>query len=223
MSEYIRVRDYREQQLIGMTNVDIFRESLMRAEDVLAVEADHVAIATGARWRPERFDDETYRPVAVGPAAERVFTPDDIMEARLPDGPTIVFDGDGYFMGRVLAERIRQEGHEVTHVTPDNSVSRWAGNTSERWRIRTHLLRLGVRIESAQTLTGFDGSEVVLECAYSGAETTRPATAVVMVTARTANDALFRELLDQAGGKALPFSLARIGDCDALGIIAAAV
>ncbi len=51
MSEYIRVRDYREEQLPELPNVEIFRESRLSAEDVFAVGADHVAIATGAHWR----------------------------------------------------------------------------------------------------------------------------------------------------------------------------
>ncbi|MEX0281201.1 MAG: FAD-dependent oxidoreductase [Arenibacterium sp.] len=223
MSEYIRVRDYREQQLIEMTNVEIFRESLLAAEDVFTVEADHVAIATGAKWRPERFDEEAFLPVWTTDAKSHVFTPDDIMDGKLPDGPTIVFDGDGYYMAGVLAERVRQAGHEVTYVTADDSVSRWAGNTSERWRIRSHLLKLGVKIETAQTLTGFDGSEALLECAYSGAERTHPAKNIVMVTARTPSDALYRAVTEEAGTETLPFSLSKIGDCDAPGIIAAAV
>jgi dimethylamine/trimethylamine dehydrogenase len=32
MSEYARVRDYREQQLLEMPNVEIFRESRLTAE-----------------------------------------------------------------------------------------------------------------------------------------------------------------------------------------------
>ena len=223
MSEYIRVRDYRDQQLIEMTNVEIFRESLLSAQDVFAVEADHVAIATGATWRTERFNEEEFLPIATGDAESGVFTPDDIMDGRLPDGPTIVFDGEGYYMASVMAERIRAEGHEVTYVTDADSVSRWAGNTSERWRIRSHLLSLGIKIETAQVLTGFDGSEAVLQCAYSAAEKTVPATNVVMVTARRPNDALYHDLQAEAGSDGLPFTLSKIGDCDAPSIIAAAV
>ncbi len=221
MSEYIRVREYRAQQLIEMPNVDIFRESQMGVEDVMAVEADHVAIATGARWRPELFDEEVYRPIATDDAAARVFTPDDIMDGKLPDGPTLVFDGDGYYMGGVIAERIKAAGLDVTYVTPSDSVSRWAGNTSERWRIRTHMLSLGIEIETAQSLSRFDGSEAVLECVYSGAERSIPVHNVVMVTARKPNDTLYRDL--KAAGDNLPFTLTRIGDCEAPAIIAAAV
>ena len=223
MSEYIRVRDYREQQLIEMSHVDIFRDSLLTTEDVFAVEADHVAIATGATWRKEIFNEEEFLPVATGDAALRVFTPDDIMDGNLPDGPTLVFDGDGYYMAGVVAERIRAEGHEVTYVTASDSVSRWAGNTSERWRIRSHMMAQSIRIETAHALSGFDGSEAVLECAYSGAEKSLAVANVVMVSARTPNDALYQDLMAQAGSGGLPFTLAKIGDCDAPAIIAAAV
>ncbi len=58
MSEYVRVRNYREQELLNMPNVEIFRESALTAEDVFATEADHVAIATGATWRRDRFNGE---------------------------------------------------------------------------------------------------------------------------------------------------------------------
>jgi dimethylamine/trimethylamine dehydrogenase len=223
MSEYIRVRDYREQQLIEMTNVEIFRESLLSAQDVFAVEADHVAIATGATWRKDLFNDEVFLPIASGDALARVFTPDDIMDGRLPDGPTLVFDADDYYMGGVIAERIRADGHEVTYVTPSDSVSRWAGNTSERWRIRTHMMAKGIRIETAHSLAGFDGSEAMLTCVYSGAERPLPVTNVVMVTARKPNDTLYHDLRAQAGADGLPFTLTRIGDCEAPAIIAAAV
>ncbi|MEM8537227.1 MAG: FAD-dependent oxidoreductase, partial [Pseudomonadota bacterium] len=223
MSEYIRVRDYRVQQLIEMTNVDIFRESLMSAEDVLAVEAQHVAIATGARWRKELYNEETYVEIATGDARARVFTPDDIMDGTLPDGPTLVYDSEGYYMGSVMAERLRAAGLEVTFVTPSDSVSQWAGKTSERWRIRAHMLSLGIKIETATSLDLFDGTEATLACTYTGAERALPVANLVMVTARKPNDTLYQDIIAEVGGEDAPFSLTRIGDCEAPAIIAAAV
>ncbi|QIE47159.1 FAD-dependent oxidoreductase [Pseudohalocynthiibacter aestuariivivens] len=223
MSEYIRVRDYREQQLLVMPNVDIFRESIMGVADVMAVEADHVAIATGSRWRPEMFDDEMFHQIATSDAAARVLTPDDIMDGRLPDGPTLVYDGDGYYMGGVIAEHLHRAGLDVTYCTPADSVSRWAANTSERWRIRTHMMTLGIGIETAHSIVGFDGHTARLTCAYTGADRAVSASHVVMVTARTPNDALYYDLLGGARAGALPFTLRRIGDCEAPAIIASAV
>ncbi len=224
MSEYIRVRDYREQQFLKMANVEVFRESTLTTEDVFAVAADHVAIATGSTWRQDRFDGNTFVPVATNGA--KVFTPDDIMEGRLPaDGPVVVFDSDNYYMGSVIAERLRAAGLAVIYITDSDSVSAWAGNTSERWRIRTSLLEAGIQVVTAHSLTGFDGDVATLVCQYSGTQHPIPASAAVLVTVRKPNDALYREILATAGGDAakLPFTLTRIGDCEAPAIVAAAV
>ena len=223
LSEYIRVRDYREGQILKMPNVEVFRESRLTAQDLLELAPDHVAIATGADWRRDRFDGKTYVPVVSGGA--RVFTPDDIMAGDLPDGPVVLFDGDNYYMGGVLAERLASAGRAVTYVTDGDSVSAWAAHTAERWRIRTRLMKLGVQIVTGHTLTAFDGAEAVLECEYTEAETRLNAKAAVLVTQRAPRDGLWHDLLAQAGGDpaALPFTLQRIGDAEAPAIIAAAV
>jgi dimethylamine/trimethylamine dehydrogenase len=223
MSEYARVRDYRVQQIGKLPNVEVFRESRMTAADVMEAGADHVVIATGARWRRDMFDGRSYVPVAAGGA--EVMTPDDIMDGRLPEGPTVVFDGDNYYMGGVIAEVIARAGQPVTYVTESDSVSAWAELTSERWRIRTHLMELGVEIVTGHALTRFDGAEAVLDCAYTGRQRRLSVTACVLVTQRAPEDGLYRELLSRGDGEGggLPFTLARIGDAEAPAIIAAAV
>jgi dimethylamine/trimethylamine dehydrogenase len=50
LSEWARVRDYRVAQIQTMENVKVFLESTMIVEVILATEADHVVIATGATW-----------------------------------------------------------------------------------------------------------------------------------------------------------------------------
>ena len=221
LSAYARVRDYRVGQISRMPNVEVFRESRLKAEDVFEVGADHVAIATGARWRRERFDGKAFVPVATGGA--RVFTPDDMMDGTLPeDGPVALLDGDNYYLASVLAEELRAQGLDVVYVTESDSVAAWAGNTSERWRVRARLIACGVGIVTAHTLTRFDGAVATLSCAYSGTETTVPARAAVLVTARQPDDALYHAILAK-GGDTMPFSLTRIGDCEAPAIVAAAV
>ena len=223
MAEYIRVRDYREHQLLQMPNVEIFRESALTADDVFAVGADHVAIATGARWRKDVAQDKVY--VSVADPGTSVFTPDDVMEGRLPSGRSVLYDGDGYYMGGVIAERIIASGQPVTLVTPLDSVSYWAQMTSERWRIRTHLMKIGVDIVTAHGIDHFDGKEATLSCQYSGRTMVLPASALVVVCQRTPSDALYQSLMASPQGLAgtLPFGLKRIGDCEAPAIIAAAV
>jgi dimethylamine/trimethylamine dehydrogenase len=222
MREYIRVRDWREGQIAKMPNVEVFRESRLTAQDVMDFGADHVVIATGARWRCDLFTG--YRFEAVADAATPVFTPDDIMDGRLPEGPTVVYDADGYYMGGVIAERLRAAGLAVTLVTPYNRVSPWAEHTGEGWRVPGHLIGLGIEVLTAHALTWFDGAAVTLACAHSGRERVLPAANLVLVGQRAPVDDLYTALRYAPDGErvAMPFSLARIGDCEAPAIIAAA-
>jgi dimethylamine/trimethylamine dehydrogenase len=222
MREYIRVRDWREGQIARMPNVDVFRESHLTAQDIRDFGADHVVIATGARWRRDLFTGKRFEPIADD--ATPVFTPDDIMDGRLPPGPVVVHDADGYYMGGVIAERLRQAGLDVTLVTPDNQVSSWAENTGEGWRVPGHLMALGITLLTAQNLSWFDGDTVTLACVHSGREQTLAARGLVLVGQRAPVDDLYTTLrYDAAGNHAdLPFTLARIGDCEAPAIIAAA-
>ena len=224
MSEYVRVRTYREQELSNMSNVEVFRESALTAEDVFATEPDHVAIATGATWRRDRFNGEAYVSVVTEGTSPEVLTPDDIMDGKLPKGPVLVYDEDDYYMGGVIAERLKDAGLEVTLATPSDNISAWAAMTSERWRVRTHLMKMGVEIIVSHSLSSFDGETANLCCEYSAAAKPISVTSVVMVTQRTANDGLYRDILATVDGDidALPFTLKRIGDCEAPAIIAAA-
>ena len=225
LSEWARVRDYRVQQLETMSNVEIFRESELSVDDVLAVGADHVAIATGATWRADGFGRYHTNPMDdLGPA-KQIFTPDDIMAGRLPEGPTVIFDDDHYYMASVIAERLRAEGLAVTLVTPEDRISTWAGFTAERSRIQTRLMELDVDLVTAHGLQAFDGREAWIICTYTGRERRIDAGAVVMVTARQPNDSLFHALCKSrdAGAEGAPRSIVRIGDCEAPAIIAAAV
>jgi len=225
MAEYVRVRAYREQELLNMPNVEVYRESALTVDDVFATEVDHVAIATGATWRRDRFNDEAYISIATEGTAPEILTPDDIMDGKLPNGPVLVYDEDGYYMGGVIAERLIDAGLDVTLATPSDQISQWAGMTSERWRARTLLMKLGVKIIVSHSLTTFDGKTANLACEYSGAATPLSVSSVVMVTQRTPNDGLYRDILAKVDGKVddLPFTLKRIGDCEAPAIIAAAI
>lgn len=122
------------------------------------------------------------------------------------------------------AERIKQAGGPVTLRTPSESVSPRAGNTSERWRIRTHVMQLGIDIVLSHSLADFDGRIAALTCEYTGAQQEVPVASVVMVTQHKPKDGLYHDILAKVSGQlaALPFTLRRIGDCDAPAIIAAA-
>ncbi|HXV24398.1 MAG TPA: FAD-dependent oxidoreductase [Alphaproteobacteria bacterium] len=225
LSEWARVRDYRLQQIERMTSVEVYRESELGVDDVLAVGADHVVIATGATWRRDGFG--RFHPAGIadpGPA-ERIFTPDDVMAGRLPEGRVVVFDDDHYYMASVIAERIHAVAAPVTLVTPENKTGAWSSYTAEQVRSQRRLLDLGVEIITAHGLGGFDGREALLACAYTGRTRRIAAESLVLVTARQPNDGLYWTVFERlaAGAEGAPKSLRRIGDCEAPAIIAAAV
>lgn len=77
---------------------------------------------------------------------------------------------------------------------------------------------------TAHGLTWFDGKTVALACEHSGREQVLPATGLVVVGQRAPVDDLYSALRYRPDGThaTLPFTLTRIGDCEAPAIIAAA-
>ena len=225
LSEWARVRDYRVQQLHKLPNVEIYLESELGSDDVLAVGAEHVAIATGATWRRDGLGRSNIRGIgALGPA-ERIYTPDDAMAGRLPEGRVLIFDDDAYYMAAVLAEKIAATAPQVTLVTPEDRVAAWSAYTDEQHRTQRRLLELGVQLVTARNLAGFDGEEAQLACTLTGERTRVAAESLVLVTARQPEDGLYRALVERQteGAEGAPKTLRRIGDCNAPAIIAAAV
>mgnify|MGYP001217646441 FL=1 len=225
LGEWIRVRDYRQQQIQKMAEVQVFLESELTADDVLATGADHVAIATGAHWRADGFGRSHPYPLETLNPASNILTPDDIMAGQLPSGPVVVYDDDSFYMGGLVAEKISLAGQAVTLVTPEDVVSDWCDYTSERFYVQKRLLELGVTLQTGHQLISYDGQEVRIANGYTDQEQTLGANALVLVTARQPNDALYqtlKERLQQDSPAGAPI-LHRIGDCDAPAIIAAAV
>jgi dimethylamine/trimethylamine dehydrogenase len=225
LGEWLRVRDYRVQQIDVMSNVEVFRESELSVDEVLAVEADHIVISTGATWRADGFGRNHPQPLTTLSSSAQILTPDDVMAGYLPDGPTVIFDDDSFYMGGVIAERVCRENVPVTLVTPENVVSDWCEHTSEQYQVQKNLLDLGVSIETAHSLLTYDGREVTICCTHTGRRQSIEADALIMVTARSPRDELYQSLKQYMEGEAqTPFrSLRRIGDCEAPAIIAAAV
>jgi len=225
LSEWGRVIEHRIQQIQTMPNVDVFLDNHLTAEDALSIGAEHIVTATGSKWRADGFGRYHSRPcLSLGPA-EQVFTPNDILEGRMPQGKALVFDDDHYYMGSVVAEALVAQGVEVCLVTPENLVSAWGVMTDEQYQTQQHLIELGVEIITAHGLDEFDGSNARLSCVYSERTREVAADAVVLVTARIPVDELYREIsgkLESESPESAP-TLHKIGDCDAPAIIAAAV
>jgi len=79
LSERVRVKDYREQQFLKLPNVEVYLNSKISADDVLLTEADHVIIATGAKWREDSFGRSNTISINNLKDLNNIFTPDDII------------------------------------------------------------------------------------------------------------------------------------------------
>jgi len=219
-----RVRDYRVQQLANMANVSIYRDSRLAADHVREFGAARVVIATGATWRRDGIGRANSEALP-GLDGTAVYTPDDIMAGATPTGPVVVFDDDHFYMGGVLAEKLRRDGLEVALVTPALAASAWTDYTLELQHVQTRLLELGVQIIASRNLAAVDGKGAKITCVFTGRESEMPCASLVAVTARLPDEALYRTLLakPEALADAGIKSVIAIGDALAPGTIAAAV
>lgn len=250
LSEWIRVKDYRELLLKQMSNVNIYRDSLLTADDVLGFGFNHVLLATGAKWRKDGIGRSHYKPVP-GSEQDNVYTPDDLMAGALSGsatesgssataspaetsalslesnskGPVVIFDDDHYYMGSVLAEKLASDGYQVTLVTPAALVAQWTENTMEQHRIQARLMELGVTLMTQHCLDEIHGNQARISCITTGKSELYDCQALVMVTSRKAQDQLYQELMareDEFTDAGIE-SVERAGDGEAPSTIAAAV
>jgi dimethylamine/trimethylamine dehydrogenase len=225
LATWARVRDYRLNQLRRMPQVEIIRGSTVTVEQILEFGANRVVLATGARWRRDGIGRANTRPIPGLNLAGRAFTPDDLMDGKIAPGPALLFDDDHYYLGGILAEKLRAHDIEVTLVTPADCASAWTVNTLEHHSIQKRLLRLGVTLLTNRNLVEYDGDHVTLECVFTGQRSQVAAASVVTLTSRLPNDELAAALADAPDRLASAgiVSVSSIGDALAPSTIAAAV
>jgi dimethylamine/trimethylamine dehydrogenase len=225
LEEWARVRDYRVQQLQKMPNVEIYRASRLTAEDLLSFGFPRIALGTGAHWRRDGVGRWHKTGLTDLAPRERIYTPDDLLVGRAPEGDVLVYDDDHYYMAAAVAEKLRRDGHAVTLVTPESRVSAWSLYTSDQSGTQGRLIELGIQILVSHALDGFDGGEARLACVFSGRRIVRSVNSLMLVTARLPEDALYHQLTrqpDALQAKGIA-SVTRIGDCLAPGTLASAV
>jgi len=224
LAAWARVRDWRLGRIQPMANVEFYLDNRLTAEDILAMDYKHVILATGARWRDGGFGITNWQAIP-GADQDHVMTPEDIFAGRKVNGPLVVFDDDNYYMGALIAEKLKFVGHEVTLVTPAAKVSSWTENTLEQHRIQAHVLALGIEVVTSKNITRIASDSVETACVYTDRRDTLPAATVVLVTSRLPNDELLLELnadSDRLADAGIS-SVTAIGDCNCPSTIAAAV
>ncbi|WP_246161778.1 oxidoreductase [Segnochrobactrum spirostomi] len=211
-----RVVDYRLYQLRQRDNVQLYADSPLTADEILEFGFQHVCVATGSHWRSDGVARQHVVPIPTAGVLP-VFTPDDIMANTLPSGHVVVFDDDHFYMGGVVAEALVRAGATVTLVTPAPYVSDWTRNTLEQGTIHRHLASLGVDLVLNTGIASLGTDGVELACTYTDARRPLGCDAVVLVTSRTGEDGVYRELLarEAAFADAGILSVSLIGDAAA--------
>jgi dimethylamine/trimethylamine dehydrogenase len=177
--------------------VEIGLDSEITPDDALGSGFTDVLVATGARWRADGVGRWHANAIPIADEAS-VLTPDDLLTGAHPLGrpgtaprAILVFDDDHYYLAGVLAELLARLGHEVRLVTPAPLVSSWTAHTLEVDAIQRRVREVGIIVETSRVLLAVGPGEARTACVFTGAETTVPADAVLLVTARLPRDELF--------------------------------
>ena len=217
LSAYMRVAEYRLGQLRKMANVSLYPASRMDADTVRDFGADHVVIATGARWTTALCGaNELPMGDLQGP---NVYTPDDLAAGVVPEGPVALFDFDNSSFGSAVAEYLGELGRETTYITTGGAAGAWSVMTNEQPGIYAALDKRGISVRTHEIVTGFDGATLRLAQVFSGAERTIAARSVVIVGKRMGGSALYDDLRAKDPGASIHLT----GDARAPGALVHAV
>jgi len=197
-------------------NVEVFRNSRLGVEDILEFGAEHVAFATGSRWRRDgvgAFADEPAE-VTDGPT---VLTPDDVFAGAEIGDRVVIYDDEHYVMGGALAERFLKEGRQVTLVTPETMASAWTAMTDEQGFVQARLLESGLEFVPTRRIASAADGILSLACIYTGRPSEIPFDTLVLVTGRLPERGVFDDVTRDPGRlqAAGVQSVERIGDCRA--------
>jgi dimethylamine/trimethylamine dehydrogenase len=117
-------RDYREVQLGKLVKKNKQSQlalggKRLTVDDVLEYGAEKVVIATGSSWATDGTNALTHAPVpGIDASLPYIATPEQVILGTKTIGKKVVIlNADTYFMAPSLAQKLRQDGHEVTVVS----------------------------------------------------------------------------------------------------------
>ena len=225
--EWARVLNWRRIQLEKLRNVEVITGARLSADEVREYGAELIVIATGARWADSGIVGLRHDPVpGADSSLPHVLTPEQVMlEGKRPAGSrVVVYDGEGYFMAPGLAELLALEGFSVELVTSLHEISPFSYETLEQTFLRRRLHELGIGMREELVVTEIEAGRIRGEHELEGAVELE-ADAIVLVTQRLSNEALYLELKEEPGALAEGGveGLYRVGDCVAPQLIADAI
>jgi dimethylamine/trimethylamine dehydrogenase len=228
LGEWARVVNYRKIQIDKLRNVEFIPNTELDANGVKDYGAEIVVIATGGYWATDGLNGATHDTVPGADASKpNILTPEQIMRdgKEVPGNRVVIIDNDGYFMGVSLAEKLAMDGKQVTIITHLGHHAPYMHFTLEAPNMHRRLHQLKVEMVTYQIPTQIGNGGLTTAHVYDEEHHTDwEADAVVLVTQRRSNEALYRELKDNVGLDALQSEgisgFYRIGDCEAPRLVA---
>ena len=183
--------DWRRIQLRKLRrSIEVITGEELTADDIRAYGAELVVVATGSTWAADGFNVYAGGPIAADDP--RTVTPEHVLDG-LPDGDVAVLDCEGYLVGVGCAELALQRGRRVTYHSPFDRVAPLLDETLEAMALRPAWPRPASRWRRCRR-------------AWRSID----AGAIVLVTQRRSDDALYHALIDDPGDVE---GVYRVGDC----------
>jgi len=191
--------DWYQRQLERL-GVEIQFNHPVDADDVIALDMDRIITATGSLPAGTGFQK-------VLPHVERlpgydqggVWPVEDVMgnAARLGQH-IIVLDEGGNWRGAGTAWKLAEEGYKVTIVTPDPLVGKELQRTAADFPLRQRLAKLSVNFYCESAITEWTNEGAKIVSLLDQSESFIEAQTLVLATTNSAEDELWRELMEKA-------------------------
>ena len=176
--------------------VDVRFNSYLDADEVTAMGADVVILATGS-LPPETGFQKALPQVAQLPGVDlgNVWSTEDVMGRAARLGKRIVvLDEGGHWKGIGTAWHLAEAGHEVTIVTPDAMIARDLQRSATDFSARATLTGLGVRFVTESAITGWSPQGARCASLLTGQEQTIAADMLVLAIGNRCDTTLLNNL-----------------------------
>ncbi|WP_095090610.1 FAD-dependent oxidoreductase [Mesorhizobium sophorae] len=220
LGEWWRLITYRQAQIAKLKNIELHLGQRLTAEDVLTYGADKVVLATGARWLDNGFSQVTMGAIPGIDCSTPYFaTPEQVMAGKAIGQRVLVLDADGYYTAYSIADKLADEGKQVTAVSVFGQIGSWTNYTLETPFMQRTMRKKGIKqiggtwIQDVEVsncvqvrlfdLYRDDPSRTTVPVAgeyprkMSNEATLMEFDTVVLVTGRVSNDGLYKELAAQ--------------------------
>ena len=223
LSAWKRVVDNRVHEILQKSNIEVYKESRLKAEHIDELGINNIFLATGSSWRKDGIGRSRRKPIP-GLETITVYSPEEVVQNYKDlKGPIVIYDDEQGYLAGVVADHLIAKNIEVVFVTPASVVSPWTDSTLEQKRVQAALISSGVKIMCNQSISKIENSTAQLECAYTGSITELPCETIVMVTERISDTTLYDSLVQNNLEGKTQYNVQIIGDAEAPGLIADAV